>query len=81
MLPIILYHLRYSDSKEQTLFVSFSAIGLYILYTIAFPIPNSDNDNICKMDMNKLLSPKYSEPNFFIITVLIIKGKRIPIDL
>ena len=52
------YTVRYSFNSAHTVGVSFSASGLYILYTIAAPIPSSVRDMISRIETNKLSSPR-----------------------
>ena len=50
--------------------MSFSASGLYKLYTIASPTPNSVSDRTVNIFENKPSIPKYSFPNSCIKNVL-----------
>lgn len=57
--PMILYSFLYNLSNAQIVFVSSSAIGLYMLYTIAPPIPNSVRQNRLMTEVNREDNPKY----------------------
>ena len=75
--PITLYSFLYKAIKAETFFISLSAIGLYMLATIALANPRSAKFNTCKTELYKLLRPKYSSPSVFINIVRTINGNRI----
>ena len=58
VIPIILYAVPYTLTKDAIFFSSFSANGLYKAYTIAPPIPNSANESIERILVNKPFIPK-----------------------
>ena len=60
--PMIRYSVRYSRSKAQIAGVSSSAIGLYILNTIALPTPSSARFKNIRSDLNKPFRPRYCVP-------------------
>ena len=60
--------------SAQTVAVSSSAIGLYILNVIAAPTPSSARFNTDSMDVNRLLSPVYAMPSVYMSSVRITNG-------
>ena len=76
-IPMIRYKVRYRRSKAQIVGVSSSAIGLYMLYTIALPTPSSARFKNISRDLNKPFRPRYSVPRKCSITERITKGKSI----
>ena len=74
--PIIVYAFLYNNIKDDIFFLSFCASGLYRLKTIAFPIPNSANDNIVRILVKSPFTPKYSAPKILIKTVLVKKFRK-----
>ena len=61
-IPIILYIFLYRCIKALIVAVSSCCNGLYNEKMIEVPTPNSANDNILSIFVNKPFSPKYSIP-------------------
>ena len=68
----------YKSIRDFIFSVSLSDKGLYMLKTIALPIPSSANERMSKIFENSPLIPRYSEPKVLIKTVRLKKLKNIP---
>ena len=77
IIPIILYTLTNKLYRDDIFSLSLSAIGLYIQNVIALPTPNSVKLSTCRIEVNKLFSPRYCTPIKYIIAVRIRKGTAI----
>ena len=60
--PMIRYSVRYSRIRAQMDSVSSSAMGLYMLNTMALPTPSSARFKNERSDLNSPLNPRYSTP-------------------
>ena len=77
IIPIIRYNFRYRFKSAHNVTSSSSATGLYIAYTIAFPMPNSASDKKLSKEVKRLFNPRYSTPSMYNKIVRIIKGHKV----